>query len=247
MGTLIRHLRRILGLYRRSKALAFLVEHTTEARRLRREPQRVADEAHLSGAWTFDNPVEREWQRHALEVVAQKVGANTWGDSLEIGCSEGVFTTELAQRCASVTACDISPVALARAAARCGTHANVRVGPLDVASADIAGQYDLVFVMDVLWFVAARGRKARIAPKLARALRHGGFLVFSDSRMPKWVRHPFWGLFFPTGADEWADLLERTAGLTLVYKESYPPAGHSIPGYWDKVFALFRKEPAIEG
>jgi predicted TPR repeat methyltransferase len=237
---------RILGLYRHSRVLSFFVDHMREAQRLRLNPQQAADEAHLLGVWNFENSVEREWQRHALAVIANQIGRERWGDALEIGCSEGVFTAELAQRCLSVTGYDISPVGLARAAERCGSYVNVRVGRLDVARDEIPGQYDLVFAMDVLWFVVGRKRRASIAPSLARAVRNGGLLVFSDSRMPKWIRHPFWSLFFPMGADTWAKLLESVHGLTVVYKESYAYAskGQSIPGYWDKLFVIFRKEPA---
>jgi 2-polyprenyl-3-methyl-5-hydroxy-6-metoxy-1,4-benzoquinol methylase len=243
MGRLKRNLRRILGLYRYSRVLAFIVDYTREAQRLRLNPQQVADEAHLLGAWNFENAVERKWQCHALAAVATQIGKERWGDSLEIGCSEGVFTTELAQRCISVTGYDISPVAIARATERCAVYSNVRIGCLDATSSEILEQYDLVFAMDVLWLVVGRARQSSIAPKLVRALRSGGLLVFSDSRMPKWIRHPFWSLFFPSGADEWAKLLENTPGLTVVHKESYPPDGQSIPGYWEKLFVLFRKNP----
>ncbi len=243
-GKLKEILRRVSRLCRYSKILAFFVSFTGEARQLRRDPQHVADEAHLRGAWNFATPVEREWQRHALSVVTRELGTGSWGDSLEIGCSEGVFTAELGKRCLSVTAFDISPMAVARAAQRCGAYANIRVGRLDAATEDIPGQYDLVFVMDVLWLVAGRRRKHDIAPKLARALRDGGLLVFSDSRMPKWVRHSFWSLLLPTGADQWAKVLGRTPGLTVVHRECYRPDRKNHPEFWEKLFVLFRKQPA---
>jgi len=249
MGKLKSKLRRIVGLfglYRRSRILTFFVDHTREAHRLRTKPQEAADEAHLSRAWNFDNPIERKWQSHVLSTLQSLEGETPWGDALEIGCSEGVFTLELAQRCRSVTAFDISPVAAERAAERCGAYSNVRIEQLDAATEEIQGQYDLVFVMDILWLVVGRARKASIISKLAHALRDGGLLVFSDSRMPKGIRHRFWNLFFPSGADEWAKLLEDVPSLSAIHKEIYPPAGQSIPGWWDKLFVLYRKVPATE-
>ncbi len=228
MGKLKNKLRRILGLnglYRHSKILSFFVDNSREARRLRLNPREAANQGHLSRAWNFDSPIEREWQRHVLATVAAHAGAERWGDSLEVGCSEGVFTAELAQRCHSVTGYDISAVAVARAAERCGEYANVRFCQLDAASEEIEGEYDLVFVMDILWMVVGRAGKSSIIPKLTKALREGGLLVFSDSRMPKWVRHPFWSLFLLPGADEWGKQLENTPGLTVVHKECYPPNG----------------------
>jgi SAM-dependent methyltransferase len=247
MGKLKGTLRRILRFYRHSKVLAFIVNYTREARRLRLNPQQVADEAHLLGTLNFETLVEREWQCHALAVVANQIGKERWGDSLEIGCSEGVFTAQLAKYCLSVSAYDISPVAVTRAAERCRGYTNVRVGHLDVANDDVAEQYDLVFAMDVLWYNVGRKRKLSIVPKLTRALRNGGLLVFSDSRMPKLMRHPFWSLFFPSGADEWANLLKSAPGLTVVHEECYPPKGQSTPGHWDKLVVLFRKDAINSG
>jgi len=236
--------RRFFRFYRRSK-ISFFLRYMRDARRLQLRPQEETDVAHLAGAWKFDTPVEREWQRHALAVVANQIGRDRWGDSLEIGCSEGAFTAELAQRCVSVAGFDISPVAVSRATERCVVYPNVRIGQLDAATEEIPGQYDIVFIMDVLCCVTGRARKASIVPKVARTLRSGGLLVFSDSRMPEWVRRPFWSNFLPTGADEWAKILEDTPGLTVLHKEIYPPDGHSIPGFWDKLFVLFRKETAV--
>ncbi|HEY4381880.1 MAG TPA: SAM-dependent methyltransferase [Acidobacteriaceae bacterium] len=242
-----RKLRRILGLfglYRRSNVLAFFVDYTRAAKRLRLEPKEAADEAHRAGTWNFDNPLEREWQQHVLATVSAQTGTARWGDVLEVGCSEGVFTAQLAARCNSVTAYDISPVAAARAAERCQPCGNVRICQVDVATQEIEGQYDMVFVMDILWLVVGKERKASIVPKLVHALRDGGLLIFSDSRMPKSIRHPFWSLFFPSGADEWAKRLERAGGLAVARKECYPAHGRSIPEFWAKLFVLFRKQPA---
>ena len=140
MGKLKGKLHRILGLYglyRHSRVLSFFVDHTREANLLRLKPQEAADEAHLSKAWNFDNPVEREWQSHVLATLQSLNGTAPWGDSLEVGCSEGVFTLRLAQRCRSVTAYDISPVAVERAAKRCGACANVRIQQLYAATEEI--------------------------------------------------------------------------------------------------------------
>lgn len=246
MGKLKNELRHLGGLYRHSSVLTFIIDHTREAKYLRENPRQATDEAHLSGLWNFENDVERAWQYYALSIISTQIGPKPWGDSLEIGCSAGVFTEQLARRCTSVTAYDISPVAVGRAAERCRPYANVRVGELDFASDEVPGQYDLVFVMDVLWYIVGRARQSNISPKLSRALRNGGLLVFSDSRMPKWTRHPYWNLIFPSGADEWAKALESIPGLIAVHKTLYPPKGVKIPGYWDKLFILFRKEHATD-
>ncbi len=247
MGKLTNYLRRAVGLcrvYRRSRALTFLVDYSREARRLRRNPQESVDAAHDTGTWNFDTPRERAWQSHVLATVAEHTGKQRWGDALEVGCSEGVFTTQLSIRCLRVTAYDISPLAIARARERCGAYSNVRIVHGDAASEEIEGRYDLVFVMDVLWSVVGRSRRATILANLANAVRDGGWIVFSDSRMPKGFRHALWSVVLPTGADAWAKLLGRAPGFNIVHKEeySYSQIGQPAPEYWDKLFVLFRKE-----
>lgn len=209
---------------------------------LRLHPAQTADEAHVSGEWKFDTPVEREWQRHVLEVISRRLGPAGWGRALEVGCSEGVFTEQLAARCASVDAVDISPTAVARASSRCGGHANVHVSCRDVATEDIPGGYDIVFVMDILWLVVGSRRQADIIRRLTGALRPGGLLVFSDSRMPRGVRHPLWSTFLPSGADVWAHRIRSAPGLTVVHTEAYPPPGKAAPGFWDKLFVIYRND-----
>jgi len=237
-------LRRILGLYRRSRILSFVVDHSREAKRLRLQPKEAADEAHISGTWNFENATERKWQGHVLEVLASIAGEERWGNALEIGCSEGVFTEQLAQRCTSLSAYDISPVATERATKRCASYSNVQIICQDAATEAVPGQYDMVFVMDILWLVVGRDRQLSIVSKLVQNLREGGLLVFSDSRMPKVVRHPIWSALFPSGADQWARLIENTPGLEAVHREFYPPKGESVPGWWDKLFVVYRKGPA---
>jgi SAM-dependent methyltransferase len=236
-------LRRIFGLYRHSRALSFLVERYREAKQLRLRPRETTDDAHLSGTWNFDNAVERRWQKHLLEVVATATRKERWDDVLEIGCSEGVFTAELAQLCTSVRACDISPIALERAKTRCAGCLNVHFDCLDAAVEDIRGQYDIVFMMDVLWFVVGRKQRLKIIPNAVQCIRDGGFLVFSDSRMPRFFRHPFWSPFFSAGADQWAKVIASTPGLNVVHREIYPPKGQGVPGWWEKLFVVYRKEP----
>lgn len=245
MGKLTNDFRHATGvhrLYRRSRTLAFLVDYCREARRLRLNPRESNDQAHVIGTWSFDNPIERAWQSHALATVAAHAGAEPWGDALEIGCSEGVFTAQLASRCRSVNGYDISPLAVARAAERCRPYSNVRILERDAAGEEIEGQYDLVFVMDVLWTVLGEERRASAIPRLANAVRDGGLLVFSDSRLPWALRGRLWSRFLPQGADEWAKILERTPGLKRVHQERYCyPAGEDTAEYWDKLLVLFRK------
>jgi trans-aconitate methyltransferase len=94
-------------------------------------------------------PIAQEWHTRALDVIAAQIGKEQWGNALESGCSEGIFTSYLVGRYRSAEAFDISPIARDRASVRCAQFSNVRIGSLDLANHKIEGQYDLVFAMDI--------------------------------------------------------------------------------------------------
>ncbi len=210
-------------------------------------PRRFMDDAHRRGSWNFKTAEGQEWHRRVLAAVAMRLGGEQWGDALELGCSEGVFTSYLAGRCRSVRACDISSVACAQAAQRCASYANVRVELLDLAKDDIPGQYDLVFAMDILSCIRGGQRLERAAKKLTNALREGGVLIYTDNSAPlevlrSWRSPPWWSsLLAMMSPDDCVRFLESPFGLQLVYREQYLP---DLPGRRDELLALLQKAPA---
>ncbi len=244
-------MRQLKKLLRRSPKLSNLI---SLARFLRQEawfaawariaPKRFMDESHLRRSWDFDNPYSKEWHNRVLAVIAARMGEERWGDALEIGCSEGVFTSYLSSRCRSVDAYDISPIAQKRAIERCAQFSNVRIGLLDLAKNEIPGQYDLVFAMDILSCIRGRRRLARAVTKLTNALREGGVLIYTDNSMPldvlrSWGNHPWWGPFFAMmEPDDCVRFLQSRFPLQLVSREQYV---RDSQGGRDQLIALFRK------
>jgi SAM-dependent methyltransferase len=96
--------------------------------------------------------------------------------ALEIGCSIGVFTHRLAERCRSLFAVDISPAALDRARVRCADDANVTLMHAAFPHEAPPGRFDLVTCCEVGYYwsdldlAAARDR-------LAQTLVQGGDLL----------------------------------------------------------------------
>jgi SAM-dependent methyltransferase len=73
--------------------------------------------------WSFaTSDYEAEKYARSLSVLAPH-----YANAFEIGCSIGVFTRELAERCDLLTGIDISEIALARARTRCADRSNVRL------------------------------------------------------------------------------------------------------------------------
>lgn len=243
-------LRRIPGVRRGARLVrfvTFILHEAWWAWWLWVDPEKLFDQVHVERLWNFAAPRSQAYYSRVLAVVAEQSSGDRWGDTLEIGCSEGVFTAELACRCRSVSAYDISPTARARAAERCAQFPTVRIGPLDLTKDEIPGQYDLAFAMDVLSMVRGCKQMAAAAGKLSNALRSGGILAFGDCRMPlnirrRWWSQRSWSRWLPMNPDEYVELFEKSFGLRLVHREVFPPESEGLPDSWDWVIALFQKD-----
>ena len=197
--------------------------------------ERLNDRSHLEREWNFALPAEQERYARVLEAVSAQCGVEPWGDALEIGCAEGLFTVELSERCRSVVACDISSIACARAAQRCAGRENVRIVQLDIDRNSIPGTYDLVFVMGVLSFIHGRDKLARVGARLAHVLRPGGLLVLNEMRLRREFERSWWIRLLAEGGIENAAFLDGRHGFRLVRQDLHGGLAH---GY---VVALFEK------
>jgi 2-polyprenyl-3-methyl-5-hydroxy-6-metoxy-1,4-benzoquinol methylase len=200
------------------------------------------DNSHIQQEWDHRSAAEQDRYQRVLGLVTRFRGPAGWGDVLEIGCSEGLFTALLAPRCDRLTACDISPVALARAERRVSSSAHLGLELFDLILDPITGNYDTVFAMDVLEFVHGRDLLTLVARKLAHAVRPGGLLILSICRLPEQLQHRWWCYVFPEGADHIIELLSGRFGLEIAAREV-----HSVPedsAYIEHILTVFRK---IEG
>jgi len=95
--------------------------------------------------------------------------------ALDVGCSVGVLTRRLAQRCDHVLAVDVSEVALSAARRRCaGQHVSFRRG--EVPEDFPEGRFDLVVLSEILYFLSP-AEVARTRGRVMRAIRPGGSVV----------------------------------------------------------------------
>ncbi len=99
--------------------------------------------------WAFETS-DYERQKYAATLAALPAGR--FRHAIEVGCSIGVFTRALADRCERVTALDVSAVALASAQARCaGLGVDFRQAEVPAQWPD--GRFDLVVLSEVLYFL----------------------------------------------------------------------------------------------
>ncbi len=72
--------------------------------------------------------------------------------ALEMGCSIGVFTEMLAERCEELVAADFSPRAVERARERLAGRASVTIEQRDLRESLPDGPFDLVVCSEVLYY-----------------------------------------------------------------------------------------------
>lgn len=122
-----------------------------------------------------------EHRKRALTLAALP-GLN-YNAGLEIGCSIGTLSVDLAQRCASFLAVDASGAALAYAARRLEHLPGARTRHLTVPQDWPEGRFDLIVVSEVGYYLAP-GELAQLFGRVEAALLPGGTLALCHWRHP---------------------------------------------------------------
>jgi LmbE family N-acetylglucosaminyl deacetylase/SAM-dependent methyltransferase len=102
---------------------------------------------------------------------------------LEIGCSIGTLSDEVAQRCGSYLAVDASSAALAHATKRLAHLPAVRTRQLTVPRDWPEGRFDLIVVSEVGYYLAP-DELAKLLSRVEASLLPGGTLVLCHWRHP---------------------------------------------------------------
>jgi 2-polyprenyl-3-methyl-5-hydroxy-6-metoxy-1,4-benzoquinol methylase len=181
--------------------------------------------------WRSDSEAERVRFATTLEVLDAS-GRERFGDAIELGCAEGIFTERIAPRCEALTALDFSEVALSRARTRPGA-ANVTFRRWDMRREPVPGRHDLVIAMGVITSLYRPRDVRRVAEGVVDAIRPDGFLLFSDVRQSRVFESAWWGPMILRGGEQIRRLLTRHPQLELV--KAADTDSH--------VFALYRRRP----
>lgn len=157
--------------------------------------------------WRFaTSDYEREKYAATLEALPKAHYRN----AVEIGCSIGVLTRQLADRCDAILGTDVVASALESARAICADRPNARFEQGAVPRDWPEGRFDLVVLSEVTYFLD-RPDVARLARKVEDALEPGGDVV-----LVHWL-----GLTdFPLTGDEAPEaFIAETAGFTRVLRQ----------------------------
>jgi hypothetical protein len=120
-------------------------------------------------------------ERHFYEarkraVVLASLPAARYGKAFEPACATGVLTQQLASRCRTLLAADVSDDAVARATRRLRGLGNVTVRQMQVPAQWPGERFDLMVFSEFLYYLAAEDR-ARLAMRARDGSTEGGTLV----------------------------------------------------------------------
>lgn len=123
--------------------------------------------------WNFEGS---DYERAKYVATMAALPMPRYLSGFEIGCSIGVLTAQLADRCDRLLAVDVSAVALAAAQRRLAARAHVRIEKMAAPGRFPAGHFDLVMLSEVgyYWSPADLALASR---RIVDALSPGGHLV----------------------------------------------------------------------
>jgi len=128
----------------------------------------------------------RWYERRKYAISVAMLPRQRYVSAFEPGCSIGVLTALLAQRCDSLLSCDLSEAAVAAAAERTAGYRHVRVERRAVPAdwpPGRAGDFDLVVLSEMLYYLSDDDLN-RTLDLAMDALRPGGTLLAVHWRHP---------------------------------------------------------------
>jgi 2-polyprenyl-3-methyl-5-hydroxy-6-metoxy-1,4-benzoquinol methylase len=123
--------------------------------------------------WKFaSSDYEREKYSHTLAALPEA----RYDRALEVGCSIGVLTHQLARHCEHLLAIDAALAPLEEARLRCRAQANVEFAQMFVPQQWPEGKFSLILLSEVIYYLD-RADVDRLAAKVLSALAPGGSIV----------------------------------------------------------------------
>ncbi len=147
--------------------------------------------------WRF---ATSEYERGKYAATLAALPDRRFAAALEVGCSIGVLTQQLALRCDDLLSLDVAEGALAQARARCP---KVRFERRVIPDQWPPGGFDLILFSEMLYYLDAAAIRAT-ASRAVPALNPGGCIL---------MVHYLGGTDYPSTGDEAADRFTAASGL----------------------------------
>jgi LmbE family N-acetylglucosaminyl deacetylase len=146
------------------------------------DAQRIFDAVHTESPDPWDYTT-RWYERRKRSLTLAALPQENYESGLEIGCSIGALTAELAGRCASLLAVDASSTALQLAAGRLAPFPGVSTRQLTLPAEWPRGRYDLVVVSEVGYYLAPPEFE-QLLERIESSMVPGGTLLLCHWRHP---------------------------------------------------------------
>ena len=113
-------------------------------------------------------------------------------NAFEIGCSIGVLTGLLGERCDSLLSVDVVERALQQARQRCAVERNVRFARMRVPDKWPNESFDLIVISEVFYYLTV-SELNQLAQRLRSSLRSSGEIILVHNRwtgmlLPQWLQ-----------------------------------------------------------
>jgi SAM-dependent methyltransferase len=158
--------------------------------------------------WDFEGSA---YERAKYERTLAALGERHYASAFEPGCSIGVFTAMLADRCDELLAVDIAQSAVDAARRRLAPRAHIHVERRTLPEQWPAGTFDLIVCSEVLYYWDRPTLEGSL-PAIADSLAPGGRLVAVHYRPPSSID--------PLTGDAVHALLRERLGLANVASEA---------------------------
>jgi SAM-dependent methyltransferase len=123
------------------------------------------------------------YEQAKYDRTISTLGSGRFGRALELGCSIGVLTERLLERCDQLVALDASPTAIERARTRLGDRPGLALQIAVLPEELPPGPWDLIVASEVLYYFA-RDPLHRLLDALEHDLLPGGLLLAVHWRPP---------------------------------------------------------------
>lgn len=116
------------------------------------------------------------YERDKYAATSANIPRPRYGRALEVGCSIGIFTRQLAERCDAVVALDVVPSVLDAARAACADHPHIGFALAAVPGEWPEGTFDLIVLSEVAYYLT-EADLLRLVARVEAALLPEGDVV----------------------------------------------------------------------
>jgi SAM-dependent methyltransferase len=171
-------------------------------------PAQYFDELYAADAdpWRF---ATSDYERDKYAATMAALPFQRFDSALEVGCSIGVLTRQLAERCDALVAVDAAQAALDQARDRCADLPHVTLRRMVIPGMWPGGTFDLILLSEVVYYLSPADI-VLAAQKTRRGLRPGGIVLLVHYILPT---------NYPCSGDEASETFIRSAGLPVIRQQ----------------------------